>query len=63
MKKLVKCQIEGCQNLAKYGLFKTSLDGKKSWLNACVYHEQIIGSENIRQAGGRYEIKRLEEGK
>lgn len=53
--KLSNCQIEGCNNLARYGLFKTSVDGKKSWLYVCLYHEGIIGSENMHQAGGRYE--------
>ena len=59
-KKLGQCQIEGCGNLAKYGIFKTHSDGKKEWLNVCPLHEGIIGDENMHRAGGRYEGGKIE---
>lgn len=49
-----QCQVEGCLNPAKYNLFRTS-NGKKVWLDVCEKHERIIGDENMRRAGGRYE--------
>jgi len=49
-----QCQIEGCQNLAKYVLYKTYPDGKKKWLHVCREHEGEIGSENMRRAGGYF---------
>jgi len=53
MKKL--CEVEGCPNLAKYALYKTFPDGTKKWLKVCGQHEEEIGNENMRRAGGRYE--------
>jgi len=52
---LGRCQVEGCNSVAKYGLYHTSANGKKVWLNVCREHERIIGDENMRRAGGRYE--------
>ena len=49
-----KCQVEGCQTPAKYGLFKTYPNGKKRWLYVCELHEKIIGDENMVRAGGYY---------
>lgn len=54
-KNLGKCQIEGCNKLAQYGLYRTTLMGEKEWLYVCRYHEKIIGDENMRREGGRYE--------
>ena len=42
------CQIEGCKNLAKYTLFNQ----EKRLLHVCRLHEEEIGSENMRRAGG-----------
>lgn len=53
-RKLGQCQVEGCANSAKYGLFKTYPDGKKEWLYVCPLHEGHIGNENHRRAGGYY---------
>jgi len=56
MRNLGRCQVEeGCNNAAKYGLYRTSANGEKVWLNVCGEHERIIGDENMRRAGGRYE--------
>ncbi len=49
-----KCEIGGCNEKAKYGLFKTYPDGVKRWLHVCRLHEGEIGSENMRRAGGYY---------
>ena len=54
--KLGKCQVEGCNDSAKYGLYRTK-NGQKEWLHVCRLHEGQIGSENMRRAGGRYEPK------
>ncbi len=51
-----QCEVEGCQDPAKYGLYKTQPDGKKVWLHVCRKHEGEIGSENHRRAGGYYRI-------
>jgi len=64
MRNLGRCQVEGCNRFllghhipsaAKYGLYRTSANGEKVWLNVCGEHERIIGDENMRRAGGRYE--------
>ena len=50
----INCQVEGCNNLAKYGLYKTNSDGTKAWLQVCKLHEGEIGNENMVRAGGYY---------
>ncbi len=50
MKKLGQCEVKGCQNEAKYGLFKTYPNGRKVWLHVCPLHEREIGNENLRRA-------------
>lgn len=49
--KLGQCQIEGCNNPAKYGLYRTNPDGQKEWLYVCPLHEREIGDENVRRCG------------
>ena len=51
------CQVKDCINLARYNLYKTNSNGEKIWLYVCVKHEKIIGDENMRRAGGRYNAK------
>ncbi len=46
------CQVEGCNEKAKYGLYRTD---SKDWLHVCPLHEGVIGSENQRRAGGYYQ--------
>ena len=55
--KLGQCQVEGCNRLARWALYRTNPDGRKVWLHVCDEHERIIGNENMRRAGGRYEPK------
>ena len=50
MRGLGKCQIEGCGNGAKWGTYKTFLDGSKKWLYVCDGHEREIGDENLARA-------------
>ena len=47
------CQYDGCNQPARYALFRTYPDGKKVWLHVCKGHERLIGDENLRQDGGR----------
>lgn len=47
------CQIDGCEQRAKYALYKTETDGTKRWLHVCRLHEAEIGQENLARAGGR----------
>ena len=50
-----KCEIEGCQNKARYTIYYTDpKNGKKEWLYVCIRHEGQIGDENMRRAGGYY---------
>ena len=44
------CEVEGCDNTAKYALYKTVPDGKKQWLNVCADCAQVIGDENEKRA-------------
>ena len=61
--KLGKCQVEGCNNPAKYGLYETYFrtylnspyKGIKKWLHVCRECEAEIGTENLCRAGGRWE--------
>lgn len=50
-----QCQVEYCNNPAKFALYKTFPDGTKKWLHVCRLHESEIGRENLHRAGGRYE--------
>jgi len=58
--KLGLCQVEGCNNKAKYWLYKTYFHtflnspsrGIKKWLHVCRGCERGIGNENMRRAGG-----------
>jgi len=43
------CQINGCKNLAHFGLYHTIGDAK-SWIYVCPYHERIVGNENLLRA-------------
>jgi hypothetical protein len=45
-----QCEIPGCNNPARYALYKTLPDGKKKWLHVCLRHEADIGHENILRA-------------
>ena len=48
------CQVEDCKSVAKYALYKTFSDGMKKWLHVCRWHEQKIGSENLKRARGYF---------
>ena len=61
MNKKEQCQIGGCKNLAKYALYKTFSNGEKKWLHVCESHEQEIGQDNYRRAGGYLTAKELED--
>jgi len=56
--KLGKCEVEGCNEKAKYGLYRTDNKGNKEWLHVCRLHEGLIGNENLKRAGGYYEGKK-----
>lgn len=43
------CEVEGCNNKARYALYQILLDGRKRWLHVCKQHEGEIGSENMRR--------------
>ena len=51
-----QCEVLGCTQPARYGIYKTYPNGKKVWLHIYRSHEQVIGRENIKRAGG-YLIK------
>jgi len=55
----LKCQVLGCTAPAKYGLYRTNPNSEKEWLHVCKLHEGVIGSDNLRRAGGYYEPKKL----
>ena len=43
------CEAEGCNNPARYALYKTYPEGKK-WIYVCKKHEGLIGNENMKRA-------------
>ena len=45
----VKCQIAGCSEPAKYGIYKTFPDRHKVWLHVCIKCEKWIGNQNMRR--------------
>ena len=47
-----KCEVDNCHEPFKYKLYNTDLYGKKKWIKVCVRHEGLIGSENLKRAGG-----------
>ena len=49
---LGKCQVEGCPDKARYGIYKTITKGHKVWLNVCSRHEIEIGDENLQRIKG-----------
>lgn len=55
-KQLGICQVSGCLEEAKYGIYRTNEHGKKKWLYVCEFHEGLIGNENISR------IKKKEKG-
>jgi len=44
------CQVEGCCNKAKYGIYRQLPYRTKKWLRVCGACERIIGDENMRRA-------------
>ena len=50
----MKCEL--CNKKARFKIFKTDEKGKK-WIPVCKEHDNIIGAENMKRAGGRYEGK------
>lgn len=46
------CEVENCNQVAKWSLFWTKADGKKYWVSVCDRHEQLIARENLKEAGG-----------
>ena len=58
--KLGQCQVESCYSPAGYGLYRTKPDGRKEWLYVCWLHQKLIGDENMRLAGGRYDASPAE---
>ncbi len=55
-----QCEVETCRNPAKWALYRTYSNGKKKWLHVCESHEQEIGRENQRRAGGYFSAQHLE---
>ena len=47
----MKCEVDGCEHLAKWNLYKTMPSGEKVWLNVCTKHEKEVGDENLRRIG------------
>ena len=47
-----QCEVSGCTQPARYGIYKTYPNGEKVWLHVCCLHEQVIGRENLKRAGG-----------
>ena len=45
------CEVEGCLQLIKYGLYKLNPDGSKAWIRVCARHEGEIGDNNMRLQG------------
>lgn len=62
MEPVEQCQVNGCQNLAEYALYKTCFctylnspsTGIKRWIHVCGKCEEEIGNENMRRAGRYY---------
>ena len=51
MRGLGKCQIEGCGNGARWGIYKTFPDGSKKFLYVCDGHDKEIAQENLARVG------------
>ena len=56
-----QCEVEGCQNLVKWAMYKTFPNGEKKWLHVCGSCEQEIGQENFKRAGGYLTAKELDD--
>ena len=48
------CEVGGCQQKAKFNLYRFNRDGTKVWTEVCDMHERSIGDANMRRAGGSY---------
>jgi len=46
-----QCEVEGCNNIAKWGILRTLPNGEKRWLHVCREHEGEIGDKNMRLQG------------
>jgi len=51
IRKLGRCQVEGCHGDAKYAMFRLYPGGIKEWLHVCPQHEQMIGDNNMYLQG------------
>lgn len=45
------CEVTGCKNPARYGLYELYLYKKKKWKFVCEGCEQRIGDNNLRLQG------------
>ena len=54
-------EVEGCQKLAKYGIYKTFPNGEKKWLHVCDGCEQEISAENFKRVGGYLTASELDD--
>jgi hypothetical protein len=50
------CQVDGCRERARYGIFR-QVDGRKQWLHVCPKHERTIGDANEQRAKGVMPMK------
>ena len=48
MKKYGKCQMVGCRESARCGLYRRVYLEKKIWVEVCYGHEKEIGDENVK---------------
>jgi len=56
-----QCEVEGCKNPAKWAMYKTFPNGEQKWIHVCDSHEQEIGAENFKRAGGYLTAKELQD--
>jgi len=45
------CQVSGCKNPARYGMYQLGLNGDKRWLYVCEECEKRIGEKNLELQG------------
>ena len=47
-----QCEVLGCTEKARFGIYKTYPNGEKKWIHVCSLHDQVIGQENLERVGG-----------
>ena len=56
---MTQCQLTGCKQKARWGLYYTLPTGEKEWKEVCDKHEREIAAVNLIMSGGHLPLMKL----